>query len=205
MTIQKLRFQKPRFQKPGFLRLKFAFLTLAVFAVFAQYSSSAQSLEFTKTTYDAPAFSATYPVPDKDKPGVTYSSQSVTLKSGATATMHTYALSIHNDADAFLVIYCDANLQGDTAGLDLMLDGAVATLENASPSPKTDSTFSGFPARAVTANSTYTSGQTTYSRTMYERITVQGARVWQALVICNKTSNCSDTDANKFFNSIKIR
>jgi hypothetical protein len=197
--------QKPRFQKPRFLRLKFAFLTLAVAAVLAQNSSSAQSLEFTKTTYDAPAFSATYPVPDKDKPGVTYSSQSVTLKSGATATMHTYALGIHNDADAFLVIYCDANLQGDKAGLDLMLDGAVATLENATPSPKTDSTFSGFPARAVTANSTYTSGQTTYNRTMYERITVQGARVWQALVICNRTTNCTDTDANKFFNSIKIR
>jgi hypothetical protein len=86
-----------------------------------------------------------------------------------------------------------------------MLDGAVATLENAKPGPKTDSTFSGFPARAVAANSTYTSGQTTYSRTMYERITVQGARVWQALVICNKTTNCTDADANRFFNSIKIR
>jgi hypothetical protein len=200
-----MTFQKPRLQTLRFLRLTFAFITLAVSAVFAQNSSSAQSLEFTKTTYDSPAFSATYPVPDKDKPGVTYSSQSVTLKSGAKATMHTYALGIHNDADAFLVIYCDANLQGDTAGLDLMLDGAVATLENATPSPKTDATFSGFPARAVTANSTYTSGQTTYSRAMYERITVQGARVWQALVICNKSTNCTEADANKFFNSIKIR
>src|SRR6266849_583346 len=137
-----------------FLRLTLAFLMLAVAA------ASAQSLEFTKATYDA---------------------------------------------DAFLVIYCDANLQGDTAGLDLMLDGAVATLENAKPSPKTDSTFSGFPARAVTATSIYTSGQTTYNRTMYERITVQGARVWQALVICNKATTCTDADANRFFNSIKIR
>src|SRR5260370_14477847 len=96
-----------------FLRLTLAFLMLAVAA------ASAQSLEFAKATYDAPAFSATYPVPDKDKPGGTYSSQSVTLKSGATATMHTYALGIHNDADAFLVIYCDANLQRDTARLQL--------------------------------------------------------------------------------------
>jgi len=182
-----------------FVRLTLAFLMLAVAA------ASAQSLEFVKATYDSPAFSAIYPVPDKDKPGVTYSSQSVTLKSGATATMHTYALGIHNDADAFLVIYCDANLQGDTAGLDLMLDGAVAPLENAKPSPKTDSTFSGFSARAVTATSIYTSGQTTYNRTMYERITVQGARVWQALVICNKSTTCTDADANRFFNSIKIR
>ena len=182
-----------------FLRLTFAFFILAVAA------ASAQSLEFTKAPYDAPAFSATFPVPDKDKPGVTYSSQSVTLKSGAAATMHTYALGIHNDSDAFLIIYCDANLQSDKAGLDIMLDGAMATLENVKPGPKTDSTFSGLPARAVSATSTSTSGQTTTSRTTYERITVQGIRVWQALVLCDKTSNCSEADANKFFNSIKIR
>jgi len=188
-----------------FLKLTLVVFILAVAAASAQNAASVRNMEFTTTTYDAPAFSATYPVPDKDKPGVTYSSQDVTLKSGATATMHTYALGLHNDADAFLVIYCDANLQGDTAGLDLMLDGAVATLENAKPGPKTDSTFSGLRARAITATSTYTSGQTTFNRTMYERIVVQGNRVWQALVICNKTTNCTDADANKFFNSIKIR
>ena len=93
-----------------FLRLTLAFLVLAVAGAWAQ------SLEFATTTYDAPAFSATYPVPDKDKPGVTYSSQSVTLKSGATATMHNYALSLHSDADAFLVIYCDAEPAGRYRG-----------------------------------------------------------------------------------------
>src|SRR5258708_11439948 len=98
-----------------FVRLTLAFLMLAVAA------ASAQSLEFVKATYDSPAFSAIYPVPDNDKPGVTYSSQSVTLKSGATPTMHTYALGIHNDADAFLALYCDANLQRDTAGLHFTL------------------------------------------------------------------------------------
>jgi hypothetical protein len=179
-------------------------LTLA-FLVLAVAAASAQSLEFTTTPYAAPAFSATYPAPDKDKAGVTYSSENVTLKSGATAVMHTYALGIHNDVDAFLIIYCDANLQGDTAGLDLMLDGAVATLENAKPGPKTDSTFSGLPARAVSATSSHTSRQTTSNRTMYERITVQGTRVWQALVLCDTTTNCSEAVANRFFNSIKIR
>jgi len=178
---------------------------LAVAAASAQNAASVRNVEFTTTAYAAPAFSATYPVPDKDKPGVTYSSQNVTLKSGGTATMHTYALGLHNDSDAFLVIYCDADLRGDTVGLDLMLDGALATLENAKPGPKTDSTFSGLPARAVTATSTYSSGQTTFNRTTYERITVQGARVWQALVICDKTTNCTEADANKFFNSIKIK
>jgi hypothetical protein len=152
-----------------YLRLTLVFLMLAVAA------ASAQTLEFTATPYAAPAFTATYPVPDKDKPGVTYSSQPVTLQSG------------------------------DTYGLDLMLDGAVATLENARPGPKTDSTFSGFPARAVTATSSSTSGQTTVNRTTYERITVQGKRVWQALVLCDKASNCTEADAHRFFNSIKIR
>jgi hypothetical protein len=182
-----------------FLRLTLAFLALTTAAAVAQ------SLEFTDTPYAAPAFSATYPVPDKDKPGITYSSQNVTLKSGATAVMHNYALGIHNDTDAFLIIYCDANLQGDKAGLDTMLDGAVATLENVKAGPKTDATFSGLPARAVWATSTHTSGQNTYNRTMYERIAVQGGRVWQALVICDRTTNCTEADANRFFNSIKIR
>jgi hypothetical protein len=177
----------------------FAFFMLAIAA------ASAQSLEFARTSYEAPAFSATYPVPDKDKPGVTYSSENVTLKSGATAVMNNYSLGIHNEFDAFLVIYCDANLQGDTAGLDLMLDGAVGTLENAKATPKTDSTFSGFRARAVSATSTYTSGNTTGNRTTYERITVQGTRVWQALVVCDRSTNCTEADANRFFNSIKIR
>jgi hypothetical protein len=187
------------------LKLTLIFLMLAVAAASAQNAASVRNMEFTSSTYDAPAFSATYPVPDKDKPGVTYSSQNVTLKSGGTATMHSYALGLHNDSDAFIVIYCDANLRGDTVGLDLMLDGALATLQNAKPGPKTDSTFSGMPARAVTATSTYTSGQTTGSRTTYERITVQGTRVWQALVLCDKTTNCTEADANRFFNSIKVR
>src|SRR5258708_32514000 len=96
-----------------FVRLTLAFLMLAVAA------ASAQSLEFVKATYDSPAFSAIYPVPHKAKPGVTYSSQSVTLKSGATATMHTYALGIHSDAHAFPVLSWDADLQGETARLEL--------------------------------------------------------------------------------------
>jgi hypothetical protein len=188
-----------------FLKLTLVFFMLAAAATSAQNAASVRNMEFTTTTYDAPAFSATFPVPDKDKPGVAYSSESVTLKSGGTATMHTYSLPLHNDSDAFIVIYCDANLRGDTVGLDLMLDGALATLQNAKPGPKTDSTFSGLPARAVSATSTYTSGQTTGNRTTYERIAVQGNRVWQALVLCDKTTNCTEADANRFFNSIKVK
>jgi len=181
-----------------FLRMTLVFLTLAVAA------SAAQNLEFAATPYEAPAFLATFPVPDKNP--TTYTSENVTLKNGGTATMHNYTLSIHNDADAFLVLYSDVpNIRGDATGLDLMLDGALATMDNSKPGPKTDSIFSGLPARTVTATGTYKNGQTTYSVTTYERIAVQGSRIWQGIVICDSRTNCSEGDANKFFNSIKVR
>jgi hypothetical protein len=189
---------------PGFLRLSFASLTLAVVVCFAQNPASPQNVAFSTTIYEAPAFTASYPVPDKGP--VAYSSQEVKLKNGATATLHNYTLSLHNDADAFLVLYCDIpNTRSDAAALDQMLDGALGQLENAKPGPKTDSTYSGLPARMVTATGTYTSSQNTFKVTAYQRIAVQGSRVWQGIVICDQRTNCSEADANKFLNSIKIR
>lgn len=189
---------------PGFLRLPFVFLMLAVVAGFAQNAASPQNVAFSTATYEAPAFTATYPVPDKGP--VAYSSQEVKLKNGGTTTLHNYTLSLHNDADAFLVLYCDIpNTRSDTASLDQMLDGALAQLENAKPGPKTNSTYSALPARTVTATGTYTNGQNTFKVTTYQRIAVQGSRVWQGIVICDQRTNCSEADANKFLNSIKIR
>ncbi len=186
------------------LRLTFVFLLLAVAAGFAQSTSAPQNVAFSATTYEAPAFTANYPVPDKDP--VAYSSQEVKLKKGGTATLHNYSLSLHNDQDAFLVIYSDIpNTRGDTAALDQMLDGALAQLDNAKPGPKIDSTYSGLPARMVTATGTYTSGKTTFNVTAYQRVAVQGSRVWQGIVICDQNTTCSQADANKFLNSIRIR
>jgi hypothetical protein len=187
-----------------FLKLTFAVLMLAMGTGLAQNPATLQNIAFSTTAYEAPAFYATFPLPDKDPVG--YSSQEVTLKSGGTATLHNYTLSLHNDRDAFLVLYSDVpNIRGDSAGLDTMLDGALAQLDNAKPSPKTDSTFSGMPARAVSAAGTYKSGQTTFNVTTYERIAMQGSRVWQAIVICDGTTTCSAADANRFFDSIKVR
>jgi hypothetical protein len=187
-----------------FLKLTFAFFILAVAAGLAQNSASANSIVFSSTAYEAPSFYATYPVPDKGP--VTYSSQEVKLKNGGTATLHNYSLSLQNDEDAFLVLYCDIpNTRGDTAALDQMLDGALAQFDNAKPGPKTDSTYSGLPARMVVATGTYTSGKTVFNVTAYQRIAVQGSRVWQGIVICDQNSNCTADDANKFLNSIKIR
>ncbi|HWY19618.1 MAG TPA: hypothetical protein VNX26_00260 [Candidatus Acidoferrum sp.] len=194
------------FLKPRFLKLSFAFFMLAVAAASAQSSAAPQNVEFSSTTYEAPAFYATFPVPDKDKGAVAYSSEDIKTKSGVTTTLHNYALSLHNDEDAFLVLYCDIpNTRSDTAALDQMLDGALAQLDNAKPNPKTDSTYSGLPARMVTATGTYTRGQTTFKVTAYQRVAVQGSRVWQGIVICDQRTNCSEADANKFLNSIKIR
>ncbi len=193
-----------KFLSPTYLRRTFTFLLLAAAAGFAQNSSSPQNIAFSTSTYEAPAFTATYPVPDKG--AVAYSSQEVKLKNGAASTLHNYALSLHNDKDAFLVLYCDIpNTRGDKAALDQMLDGALAQLDNAKPAPKTDSTYSGLPARMVTATGTYTLGETTFNVKAYQRIAVQGSRVWQGIVLCDQNTNCSEADANKFLDSIKIR
>jgi hypothetical protein len=187
-----------------FLRLSFVFLMLAVAAGFAQNTASLQNIAFASSAYEAPAFYATYPVPDKG--AIAYSSQNVPLKDGTSTTLHNYALSIHNDADAFLVLYCDIpNTRGDAAALDKMLDGALAQLDNAKPAPKTNSTYSGLPARMVVATGTYTNAGNTFKVTAYQRIAVQGSRVWQGIVICDSHTTCSEADANKFLDSIKIR
>jgi hypothetical protein len=183
-----------------FLKLTLAFWLLAVAAC------TAQNLVFASARYEAPEFSAVYPLPDKDKPGVAYSFNSVELKSGSTTKLHNYSQSLHDDSDAFLVLYCDIpNMRSDAAALDQMLDGALGQLDNAKPGPKADATFGGLPARAVSATGTYVHGQTTFHVTSYERITVKGDRIWQAIVICDTRTACSEADANKFFNSIQIR
>jgi hypothetical protein len=187
-----------------FLKLTLVFSMLAIASALAQTSASLQKMAFATSAYEAPAFKATFPVADKSPVG--YSSQEVTLKNGGTTTLHNYTLSLHNDADAFLVLYCDIpNTRGDTAALDQMLDGALAELDNAKPGPKTDSTYSGLPARMVVATGTYKNGDTTFNVTAYQRIAVQGSRVWQGIVICDQRTSCSEADANKFLNSIKIR
>ena len=189
-----------------FLKLPFALLILTAAAAFAQNSATPQNVVFSTATFEAPAFYATYPMPDKDKDGVKYSSEEIKLNSGGTTILHDYALSLHSDEDAFLVLYCDiANTRGDSAALDQMLDGALAQLANAKPRPKTDSTYSGLPARMVVATGTYKTGETTFNVTAYQRVAVQGSRVWQGIVICDQRTNCSEADANKFLNSIKIR
>jgi hypothetical protein len=180
-------------------------LTLALLLI-AVGCCAAQTLEFVSARYEAPEFSALYPAPDKDMPGVTYSFDTIPLKGGGSAKMHNYTQSLHDDADAFLVLYCDIpNTRGDTESLDHMLDGAVAQLDNAKSGQKTDSTFSGNPARAVSATGTYVHAETTYHVTSYQRIMVKGDRIWQAIVICDARTTCSEGDANKFFNSIQIR
>src|SRR5258708_13592807 len=129
-----------------FLRLTFAFLLLALAAAFAQTSATPQNVEFSTSTYEAPAFYATFPVPDKDKGAVAYSSEEIKTKSGTTTTLHNYALSLHNDEDAFLVIYCDIpNTRSDTAALDQMLDVPLAQLANSKPSPKPNAPHAPFP------------------------------------------------------------
>src|SRR5260370_17580625 len=113
------------------LRLSLAFLIVAAAVSFAQNSATPQNVEFSSTTYEAPAFYATFPVPDKDKGAVAYSSEDIKTKSGTATTLHTYALSLHNDDDAFLVLYCDIpNTARDPAPPPPILSHPLAPLAN---------------------------------------------------------------------------
>lgn len=188
-----------------FLTPILAFFLLAVALCTAQNASTAQSIKFS-SSYEAPDFYATFPSPDNDNTPVTHSADSISLKNGGKTTLHNYTLSLHNNADAFLVLYCDIpELQGDKATLDRMLDGSLSKLDNAKPGPKTDSTYGGLPARMVSATGSYTRGKSTFKVTAYQRIAVQGSRVWQGIVICDQRTTCSESDARKFLDSIKIR
>lgn len=185
--------------------MKSVIFSLALLMVSAAGTGAAQNLEFAPR-YEAPEFSATYPVQDSGKPGVAYALNTISLKNGTPVKMNNYTLSLHSDADAFLVLYCDIpNTRSDNESLDHMLDGALGQLDNAHPGPKTDARFSGMPARAVSATGSYVHGDNTFHVTSYERITVKGDRIWQAIVICDSRTNCSEADANKFFDSIRVR
>src|SRR5260370_1127204 len=117
----RVRKQSVRCLRPTFLRLTFVLLILAVAAAFAQNSATPQNVEFSTTIYEAPAFYATFPVPDKGKGAVAYSSEDIKTKSGTATTLHNYALSLHNDEYAFLVLYCDIpNTRFHTAAHDQM-------------------------------------------------------------------------------------
>ncbi len=187
-----------------FLKLTLAVLVLACAAGVAQ--NTPQNVSFNSPVYQAPDFSAVFPTPDDIKSPVAYSSEEIPLQNGAHTTLHEYTLSLHNDADAFMLMYCDIpNVRGDTAALDQMLDGALAKLDNAKPASKVDATYSGLPARMVTATGTYTKGQTTFKVTAYHRVAVQGNRLWQGIVICDQRTACSEADAMRFLNSIKIQ
>jgi hypothetical protein len=189
------------------MRLPRLALFFLIFLMVAVAAGSAQNIEFSAKAYEAPAFSATFPLPDKDKDGVAFSSQSVSPKSGGTLTLNVYGLEIHSGANSFQVMYTDTPTpwRGDAAALDSMLDGALKQLDNAKPNPKTDATYSGLPARMVTATGTYKVGQNTFEVTTYQRIAVQGNRIWQGIVVCDKRTNCSPADANRFLDSIKIK
>ncbi len=176
---------------------------LIIFFVLAVSAISAQSLKFSGEPYDAPAFSATYPVPDGQPVKQTTQHVERVVGGGSTDLM-IYALRLQTSGDAFMVAYSDVSFtpKTDTAGLDAAIDGQLNILgKGAKAGPKTDSTYSGLTARAVSATGTANG----IGFAAYIRLAVQGRRVWQGIVVCTIGTNCSEADANKFFNSIKIK
>jgi len=92
-----------------------------------------------------------------------------------------------------------------TSASDPDAPGAIKFVQAGSGFHATNPQAAVFFNPANTATGTYTRGQTTFKVTAYQRVAVQGSRVWQGIVICDQRTNCSEADANKFLNSIKIR
>ena len=150
-------------------------------------SSQAQDLKFSDTPYSTPVFSATFPAGTE-----------VIYEHTKDAEFDTNTYS----AGQFTVGYTDFLKRKEPItklDLDRILgiaqDGAITM----SPTI-TDSTLIGLPARK-TSNTVKNAFGDVFPT--YMRIAVSGnQRVWLATILCDQ---CKQADADKFFDSIKIK
>ena len=165
--------------------------------------AQAQNIKFSDTPYSTPVFSATFPADAEvahehtkndtsdynrysaftGKPGSTEG----TAEAGSIAL---FSLSHSNLGEA----------KADTkANLDAGIDGVLAHAVT-DGRPKTDSTLGGLYAREGSGKKVDDdSGDVSL---VYMRLAMQGSRVWLAEVVCE---TCTQADADKFFDSIKIK
>jgi hypothetical protein len=152
-------------------------------------------VKFSSAAYDAPAFSALFPA----------GQVKTTHETSSDGTVFTfYEIDGKDTFLIFSVLYWDlpaTEAPTDTAAyLDKLLDKYQTTKGG----EKSNSTLSGMFARSTWLNGGIAKPPQ-YSQ--YDRITVQGHRVWRVDVMCQDPwfNSCTETDANKFFDSLKIK
>src|SRR5271157_4302701 len=153
--------------------------------------------------YDAPVFSAVFPIPD-DKP-VLHETQRAAQLDGSVVETNSYRLIREKGHISFGMAYGDysKDIRSDPAALDRVLRGMIkGTLPDAETGPIIDATIGNIPARqvAVTAPSV-----NSYVHMVYIRAGVKNRRFFQAIIRCTSPSVCTITDANRFFDSIEVK
>jgi hypothetical protein len=166
--------------------------------------AQAQNIKFSDTPYSAPAFSATFP----DGAEVTYEHtkgdtsdhnrySAFTSKPGSTeGTTEAGSIALFSVSHSEFL----GEARVDTkANLDAAIDGVLARAVTEGQT-KTDSTLGGLYAREGSGKKVDDDSGDVNS--VYMRLAMQGNRVWFAEVVCE---SCTQADADKFFDSIKIK
>jgi hypothetical protein len=194
-------------ESEGSMKIKKLLLVLLSFA--AVVSAQAVHLPFSTTRYEAPSFSALFPLTDGTKPQeLATNSQEVAVgNTGSKSTMYLYSQSLSGGRDTFVVMVADSTttLDSTPAQLDRMLDGAIRGMDPKSYANvfKANSTVGSLPGRSMTATAQLKDG-TDY--VVYYRIAIKnGTRVFQLIALCQTGTNCSQADAEQFFNSVIVK
>lgn len=150
---------------------------------------------FNSTTYDAPTFSALFPVGKVE----------VANHTSPDGTVYfSYSVDREDTILIFMVKYWDLPATETPANTAGYLDKLLDSYESTNGGKKSDSTLSGIFARSTWLNQGI---EKPPQYAQYDRITVKGNRVWRVDVMCEVPwfNSCTETDANKFFDSLKIK
>jgi hypothetical protein len=155
-------------------------------------------VKFNSATYDDPAFSALFPTGD-----VEVDKQTV---GGREISRYSVFRGGDSGPDHFLyfaVRYWDVPTAEAPANNAIYLDEQL-DLFKGTGGGRADSKLGGMFARSSFGNMGLDAPP---SYEQYNRVTVKGRRVWWVVVKCQDPwfDSCTETDANKFFDSIKIK
>ena len=163
-------------------------------------SSQAQDIKFNDKPYSTPVFSATFPVDEVVK---YEESKNATLDQNIYSSVNTKrsekdSKRLADPIAVFMVAYSDyTNTNFTKVDLKTFLDGLLK--ESVNDFKDTPSTLAGLDALATLRTIMESDGD---EELYYVRVAAHGNRMWTAEVICFV---CGQADADKFFNSIKIK
>lgn len=147
-------------------------------------------------SYESATFFAIYPVQD-GKP-VEVEPSRITDHEGNPVVMTIYGET--SGTNWFGISYVDYTTSRNATAEDDGLDLAATTLVNPIKGPKSNAVFSGIQAREM--STTDKDGDTVIERLA---LVNNRTRLWQAIVVCSHGTACTQIDADRFFDSIRIK